>query len=86
MADHSNINEPTYRAREDWAARVEVEKLKLALQWTEKERDHYRSNLEAIFNRIGRGDHVDLYFDDGTHVRLERPTPTTPPDGEGRHD
>lgn len=82
MADHSNIHEPNYAAREEWRARVEVEKLKLALSWAEKERDHYRDNLDAIFTRIARGDHVDLYYGDGSHIRLTQP-PATPSDKEG---
>lgn len=62
MPDHINISNPDGGERH-WDHRLQVAKLEAELKVTQAERDHYRSNLEALHTRIGRGDEVWLNID-----------------------
>ena len=63
MPDHINIKEPGYS--DFWNNRLRILKLEAEIKNLEAERDKYRSDLEAIFTRIGRGDEVWLYPEGG---------------------
>jgi hypothetical protein len=69
MADHINISERNQR-QSDWARIVEVEKLKVEVIWAEKRADAMVRDLEAIFTRIGRGDTVQLHYENGTMIEV----------------
>lgn len=75
MADHVNINEPSWDRR--WEDRLRVMKLEAEVKNLSDERDSYRRDLEAIFTRIGRGDHAELHFTDGQCVRIIAEPPAT---------
>lgn len=64
MSNHINVKEPD-RSREFWRHLTETEKLKVEISVLNKQVDSLRGDLLAIFGRIGRGDPVELHFDDG---------------------
>lgn len=69
MSDHSNINHPDDEENRDHN-RKEVSYLKADVERLEAMVRHLRSDLDAIFTRVGRGDTVDLYCQDGTHIEI----------------
>lgn len=71
MAAHSNIREPDYGDR--WGQRLRVLQLEAEIANLKAERDHYQGDLRAIFTRIGKGEHIDLFFDDGRKITLRAP-------------
>lgn len=66
-ADHININHPDRRGVESDAYRwiLENEKLKLELKQLRQWHEVVERDLSAIFNRIERGDKVELHYPDG---------------------
>lgn len=69
MADHINISERSQRGS-DWATIVQIEKLKVEVLWAEKRAEAMIRDLEAIFTRIGRGDTVQLHYENGTVIEV----------------
>lgn len=67
MADHINIQHPDYRGVESqtYRDRLEIEKLKVELQQLRRWHDAVSGDLEAIFNRIEKGDTAELHYPDG---------------------
>lgn len=65
--DHMNIQHPDYRGVESdaYRSRLEIEQLKLELKQLRQWHDVVARDLEAIFNRIERGDQAELHYPDG---------------------
>ena len=83
MADHVNISDPTdYGNRMSWEHRLEMEIMRVRLEAAQKERDHWKTNLEAVFTRIRRGDEVWIYDTDGSRIIVRaEPLPVAPSEG-----
>lgn len=66
-ADHINIQHPDHRGVESqsYKDRLEIEKLRLELKQLRMYHDAVCRDLEAIFNRIERGDVAELHYPDG---------------------
>lgn len=62
MVGHINIENPEQTSR-IWERRREVQALRDELKSAYAERDNYRENLTSIFDRLERGEPVELWLD-----------------------
>lgn len=69
MSSHINISDPE-RDERNWAHMRQIDALKAELKTAYAERDHYMSNLSAIFTRIERGEHAELHYANGDVIRI----------------
>lgn len=65
--DHINIQHPDRRGveSETYRSRLEIDKTQLELKQLRLWYDALSNDLEAIFNRIERGDPAELHYPDG---------------------
>lgn len=71
MNDHVNIQHPdSYRRMVE--EKSEIEALKVRIKILEQANAGLSSNLDAIFNRIARGDQVELHYPDGSVVLITK--------------
>ena len=64
---HMNISDPNSNSG-SWREMLEVAKLKAEIDVLRRERDHYQSNLESIFDRIKAGEGVYLQYRSGERI------------------
>lgn len=80
MGDHINISDPTSSiTRMGWEHRLEKSILLTKLEQAERERDHWRDQIAAIFTRIRCGDDVWLTDDEGGRIVVGALTPAEDP-------
>ncbi|MGH6977900.1 MAG: hypothetical protein ACRED4_01180 [Brevundimonas sp.] len=67
VVSHMNISDPNSNSGV-WREMLEVGKLKAEIDVLRRERDHYQSNLESIFDRIKSGEEVYLQYGSGERI------------------
>lgn len=70
MADHINIRPPVSLL--DMQERIANAKVRAELETLQRHYNDMASNLESIFNRIARGEPVELHYPDGTVIPITR--------------
>jgi len=70
MADHINISAP--RMRYELQDQLETAKMRAELDTLRMHYDSRANDLASIFNRIARGEQVELHYPDGTVIPITR--------------